>query len=226
MGSLRRREVTLVLLFSLLAATCTSDVRRPTAPVTPRLDAQRLEELQLTRLIPEQVGEACAEARQFATVPVLCPELIPDIPITHMRGSYGAATFANEPRVYMLTFDKDFFLKPTNCREASARGNCPGVKHWIVGAGDAAVVEKWILTDFVNEVKGDANLVRSMQTDGRTVLVYRFPEYPRGGINGSHVAAFVRVDDQLVFASLHGMRWIHSAVEMALDLARQASADT
>jgi hypothetical protein len=40
------------------------------------------------------------------------------------------------------------------------------------------------------------------------------------------VAAFVRVDDQLVFASLHGMRWIHSAVEMALNLARQASAET
>ena len=213
------------LLFSLLAATCTSDDRRPTASGTPRLDALRLEALQLTRSIPEQVGEACAEARQFATVPVLCPELIPDIPVTHMNGSYGAATFADEPRVYMLTFDKDFFHKPTNCGEASARGNCPGVKHWIVGAGDAAVVEKWILTDFVNEVKGDANLVQTMQTDGRTVLVYRFPEYPGGGINGSHVAAFVRVDDQLVFASLHGTRWIHSAVEMALDLARLASAE-
>jgi hypothetical protein len=106
MGSLRRRGVTLGLLFSLLAATCTSDIRRPTAPATPRLDAQRLEELQLTRLIPEQVGEACAEARQFAMVPVLCPELIPDIPITHMKGSYGAATFAIEPRVYMLSFDR------------------------------------------------------------------------------------------------------------------------
>lgn len=94
------------LLFSLLAATCTSDGRRPTASATPRLDAQRLEALQLTRSIPEQVGEACAEARQFATVPVLCPELIPDIPITHMNGSYGAATFADEPRVYMLTFDR------------------------------------------------------------------------------------------------------------------------
>jgi hypothetical protein len=75
-------------------------------------------------------------------------------------------------------------------------------------------------------VKGDANLEQSMEADGRTVLVYRFPEYPGGGINGSHVAAFVRVDDQLVFASLHGMRWINSAVEMALDLARQASAET
>jgi hypothetical protein len=154
----------------------------------------------------------------------LCPELIPDVPITSMEGSYGADTFADEPHVYMLTFDKDFFHKPTNCGEASARGNCPGVKHWIVGAGDAHVVEKLILTDFVNEVKGDPNLVQTMHADGRTVLVYRFPEYPAGGINGSHGAAFVSVGDQLVFASLHGTRWVGSAVEMALDLARQASA--
>lgn len=223
MGLHRRRGVTFGLLLGLLAASCTGDVGPPTASATPRLDAQRLEELQLTRLIPEQVSEACAEARQFAKVPVLCPELIPDIPITHMEGSYGAATFADEPYVYMLTFDKDFFHKPTNCGEASARGNCPGVKHWIVGAGDADVVEKWILTDFVNEVKGDPNLVQSMHIDARTVLVYRFPEYPAGGINGSHAAAFVRVGDQLVFASLHGTRWVDSAVEMALDLARQAS---
>jgi hypothetical protein len=121
-----------------------------------------------------------------------------------MEGSYGPATFADEPHVYMLTFDKDFFHKPTNCGEASARGNCPGVKHWIIGAGDTDVVEKWILTDFVNEVKGNLNLVQTIHTDGLTVLVYRFPEYPAGGINGSHAAAFVRVGDQLVFASLHG----------------------
>jgi len=226
MGSLRRQGVTFGLLLGLLVASCTGNVGPPTTSATPRLDAQRLGELQLTRSIPEQVSEACTEARQFAKVPVLCPELIPDIPITHMEGSYGAATFADEPRVYTLTFDTDFFHKPTNCGEASARGNCPGVKHWIVGAGDAHVVEKLILTDFVNEVKGDPNLVQTMHADGRTVLVYRFPEYPGGGINGSHVAALVRVDAQLVFASLHGTRWVEAAVEMALDLARQASAGT
>jgi hypothetical protein len=88
------------------------------------------------------------------------------------------------------------------------------------------VVEKLILTDLVNEVKGDPNLVQTMHADGRTVLVYRFPEYPAGGIDGSHAAAFVSVGDQLVFASLHGTRWVEAAVEMALDLARQASAGT
>jgi hypothetical protein len=87
MGSPRRRGVTFGLLFGLLAASCTGDVGPPTASATPRLDAQRLEELQLTRLIPEQVSEACTEQRQFTKVPVLCPELIPDIPITHMEGS-------------------------------------------------------------------------------------------------------------------------------------------
>ena len=75
------------MLFGLLAASYTGDVVPPTASATPRLDAQRLEELQLTRLIPEQVSEASTEQRQFTKVPVLCPELIPDIPITHMEGS-------------------------------------------------------------------------------------------------------------------------------------------
>lgn len=55
-----------------------------------------------------------------------------------------------------------------------------------------------------------------------TVMLDR---YRPASDNGSHVATFVRLDDQLVFASLHGTRRTHSAVEMALDLARQESAE-
>lgn len=217
------------MMLSLLSAGCTGEDLRPASSAsassaTPRIDSERLKELHLTRVIPDQVRQACAEARRFATVPVVCPELIPNIPITDMKGSFGSVTFPDEPRLYMLSFDKDFFHEPTHCGEAFARGNCPGVKHWIVGVGDAAVVEQWILTDFVNEVEGDATLLRTLTLHGRAVMVYRFPEYPAGGINGSHMAAFVRVGDQLVFASLHGTRWIDSAIEMALDLARQAAA--
>jgi hypothetical protein len=224
---LARGRAILTVLVGVLGAGCTGEDGRPapTSPsAVPRLTAERMTELRLTRVIPDQVPMACEEARRLVTARVICPVLIPNIPITTTKGSYGSVTFPDQPRVYMLSFDKDFFHKPTNCGEASARGNCPGVKHWIVGAGDADVVRGWILTDRMNEVAGDAELVRSMTVDGRSVLVYRYPEYPAGGVNGSHMAAFVPVGDQLVFASLHGARWVKAAIEMALDLARQVVA--
>jgi hypothetical protein len=64
--------------------------------------------------------------------------------------------------------------------------------------------------------------VRSVEQGGRMVRVYQFPRYPGGGVNGDHWAAFVKVGDELVFASLHGKRYVEAAIAMALDLARQA----
>src|SRR6266508_5398281 len=64
-----------------------------------------------------------------------------------------------------VVFDKDCFNPTQDCGEAQEQGNCPCVKHWIVGGGDAGVVEKWILTDFANEVKGDAELMESWEVD-------------------------------------------------------------
>ncbi|MCA1704514.1 MAG: hypothetical protein LC808_15135 [Actinobacteria bacterium] len=43
-----------------------------------------------------------------------------------------------------------------------------GIKHWIVGGGDASVVKKWIFTDFANEVEGDARLVETIMESGYT----------------------------------------------------------
>jgi hypothetical protein len=85
------------------------------------------------------------------------------------------------------------------------------------------VVERWLLTDFINEVKGKPTLVRLEDVAGRRVLVYRYPPYPAGGVNGSHWAAFVRVGEELVFASVHGRRYVNAAVAMAVDLAEQAA---
>jgi len=223
---LGRRSAILAVSLSLLVGACTNEAPEPRAtstPDEPRLDADQLFGLGLTREIPDQVLEACEEARRLATVRVLCPRVIPNISITHTKGSYGSIVFADQPRVYMMSFDKDFFSPPQDCGEAQAQGNCPGVKHWIVGGGDAGVVEKWILTDFANEVKGDAELMESREVDDRLVLIYRFPTYPAGGVNGSHWAAVVEVGEETVFASLHGGRYVEAAVEMALDLADQAA---
>jgi hypothetical protein len=183
---------------------------------TTELDAAALRRLDLTRKIPKLVREACAEARRLAKTQVLCPKLIPDVPLIRSEGLWGSIVFDAEPRVYMLSFTNagGFFNRPLE-----------GVEHWITGGGKAPLVEKWILTDFANEVEGDATLVRSFQQGGRTVQVYRFPHYPGGSVNGDHWAAFVTVRDQLVFASLHGKRYVDAAIAMALDLARRVPAE-
>jgi hypothetical protein len=139
-----------------------------------------------------------------------------------MPGSWGAVDFWNEPRGYELNFDKDFFHPPRNCGEATAEGNCPGVRHWITGGGDAGVVRKWVLTDHANEVPGDPVLMRAVRIGGHRVLVYRFPKFPAGGMNGSHWAAFITVANYTVFASLHGRSYVDAGIQMALDLAEQA----
>jgi hypothetical protein len=178
------------------------------AKVAQRLDAARLRELELTYEVPRQVRQACAEARRLASVRVVCPRLVPDVPLTNIAGLWGSIVLDAEPRFYMLSFNN---------------GGLPGGKrHWLTGGGLARVIDKWVLTDFANEVKGDPKLVRTLNVRGRRVLVYRFPPFPAGGPNGGHWAAFVRSDDEVVFASLHGKRYLDAAVEMALDLAQQA----
>jgi hypothetical protein len=213
---MRRVFAMMVCLVVLVALGCSGAGSKRSREVDAglRLDAKRLHELGLTRKIPRQVRQACAEARRLSSVRVICPKLIPDIPLTKIEGLWGSITFQTEPRVYMvsLTNAGGFFNRPLR-----------GVEHWIVGGGKARVVEKWILTDFVNEGKGDPVLVRTLSREGRRIRIYRFPTYPAGGPNGSHWAAFVRVGDELFFASLHGKRYVAAAIEMALDLAEHAT---
>jgi hypothetical protein len=138
-------------------------------------------------------------------VRVICPPLIPDVPLTRSEGLWGSIVPHDDPRFYMFTFNN---------------GGLPGGKrHWITGGGKASVVEKWVLTDFQNVVKGDPTLVRTMTVRARRVSIYHFPPYPAGGPNGGHWAAFIRVGDEIVFASPHERRYVGAAVEMALALA-------
>jgi hypothetical protein len=173
----------------------------------PLASDARLHELGLKRGVPAQVAKACAEARRLASVRVICPRLIPDVPLLKIEGLWGSIVLQDEPRFYMLSFNN---------------GGLGRARHWLTGGGNAAVVKEWVLTDKANEVEGDPKLVRAVDVDRRRVLIYRFPPFPAGGPNGGHWAAFVRVGDQLVFASLHGRRYVDAAVEMALDLAQLA----
>jgi len=187
-----------------------SDAEPSTQPAEekPRLDSTRLQELELTYEVPAQVRQACAEARRLAVVRVICPPLVPDVPLTRIEGLWGSMVIDAEPRFYMLSFNN---------------GGLPSdnKRHWITGGGKASVVEKWVLTDFQNEVRGDPELVRTTNVRGRPVSIYRFPPFPAGGPNGGHWAAFVQVGDEIVFASPHGRRYLGGAVEIALALAEE-----
>jgi hypothetical protein len=204
----RLGEAAIALLLSLLVSACWGEESQPES--RPSTDAARLNQLGLTLAIPGRVRTACEEARQRATVRVLCPKLIPDVPLfTPGAGLHGPISF--EPTYYMLSFNN---------------GNPPGpARHWIVGGGLARAVEKWVLTDVANEIKGNPKLVRRREVDAQQVLIYRFPPFPAGGPNGGHWAAFVRVGrDEMVLASPHGRRYVDAAVEMALNLAEAAEA--
>jgi hypothetical protein len=197
------RHVFAAALLVALAAGCCSSERR--------LDDSRLRALELTYDVPAQVRQACAEARRLASVRVICPRLIPDVPLTRIEGLWGSIVVDAEPRFYMLSFNN---------------GGLPGGKrHWITGGGTAGVVRKWVLTDFMNEVKGDPRRIRTLTAAGRLISIYRFAPHPAGGPNGGHFAAFTRVRDQIVFASLHGRRYVPAAIEMTLALADQLSRD-
>jgi hypothetical protein len=201
-------QVAIAVLLGVLVGSCWG-AERP-AGVLPRSDSARLRQLGLTSEIPTRVREACGKARRRVTVRVLCPKLIVDVPLFRPGGGlHGPITFA--PTYYMLSFNN---------------GDPPGpARHWIVGGGRARAVEKWVLTDVANETKGNPKLVSRRNVDARTVLIHRFPPFPAGGPNGGHWAAFVRVDrHEMVFASLHGKRYVDAAVEMALDLAKEAEA--
>jgi hypothetical protein len=145
-------------------------------------------------------------------VRVVCPPLVPDVPLTRSPGLWGASVPHDDPRFYMLSFNN---------------GGLPGGKrHWIAGGGQAGAVEKWVLTDFDNVVKGNPTLIRTTTVRGRRVSIYHFPPYPAGGPNGGHWAAFIHVGGEIVFASPHERRYVPAAVEMALALAEELEADS
>jgi hypothetical protein len=194
---------------SLALISC-SGSRDSAEPTERRLDSARLAELELVYEIPAQVRQACDEARRLASVDVICPRLIPDVPLTRSAGLWGAIVPPDEPRFYMLTFNN---------------GGLPGGKrHWITGGGEASAVEKWVLTDFQNVVEGDPELIRTLSRFGRRVSIYHFPPYPAGGPNGGHWAAFIQVGDEVVFSSPHERRYVEAAIEMALALAADLEA--
>jgi hypothetical protein len=78
-------QVAIAVLLGVLVGSCWG-AERP-AEMLPRTDAARLRQLGLTSEIPTRVREACGKERRRVTVRVLCPKLIPDVPLFRPGGA-------------------------------------------------------------------------------------------------------------------------------------------
>ncbi len=162
--------------------------------------------VRLTTEVPSWVRRSCRSARQEVRVKVVCPGLVPDVPLVAERGLSGPYLFPSRS-VYLLSFNN---------------GDIEGTAHWIVGGGGVGPVRKWVLHGFGNAYPGRARLLETRDVGSHHVRVYGFPEYPAGGANGGHVAVLVPIGGQVVFASIHGSRWTDAVIAMAVALANES----
>ena len=163
--------------------------------------------LTLVRAAPAVVRAACHEAQRHTRLRVACPTLVPRTRYARIAGLSGLLD--SGPSYWAITFNNGY--------ERS------GYVHWIAGSGTRRAVQLHFLSDAENEVKGLPRLVVRSRTHGHLVSVYQYPDYPAGGPNGSHSAAFVRCRGGLVvFASIHGRDHAPAATAMAVDLAARS----
>jgi hypothetical protein len=211
----------IIVLSVATAHGCTTDTQEEpaqTAPAPTRTIASpptATEELGtpgLTRDVPRRVGRICDRTRRLVSIRVICPDLIPAVPLSAASGGSGPLPLGDD--AYMLSF--------TTAEGEDDRPLTGAVDHWITGGGKTETVRTWLLTDAFNESPGSPTLVRTLTAKGRRVLVYRYPTRA-GGPNMGHWAAFVELKEEMVFASLHGRQYVEAAVAMAVDLAVRAA---
>ncbi len=162
----------------------------------------------LTRDVPRFVSKHCASARKKSLLRLVCPPLVP---VTRYRTYPGVSGVlaGNEPpaKMYLLGFN--------------GGDTGPTFWHWIAGMGTPAGINRWVLSDAQNVMRGKPKLIRVVIVDGRKVNVWRFPPYPAGGQFGGHDAAITRSGPLLAIASIHGDS-AEASVRMAVALARRA----
>ena len=165
------------------------------------------ESVKLLRASPAIVVAACRAAQRHTRVLVTCPTLVPRTPYVRRTGLSGLLDFG--PSFWAISFNNGY--------------DWGGYVHWIAGAGAQRAIRVHLLSDAENEVKGLPRLVSRSRIRGHLVAVYDYPDYPAGGPNGSHSAAFVFCRGGLVFfTSIHGHGHGAAATAMAVDLAARS----
>lgn len=100
-------------------------------------------------------------------------------------------------------------------------GQIAGTVHWIAGAGRPADVQRFLVDERFNEVRGGPQRLAPVRHGARRVDVYRWRP-PRGGFQAGHVTAFTTVGAVTLFASVHGFHHADAVVAMVLAMSDQA----
>ena len=165
--------------------------------------------MRLTRKIPPLVRQTCKQLATDTPLRVVCPPLVPRsriVPISGLDGFWSATHATKGPlsRFYEMSFNA---------------GNPFGTIQWIVAEGTPGSVRHWVLSDRQNEVKGRPRRIGRLYMHGLEAVIYRFPDYPAGGLFGGHLAALVQADGLVFVASIHGYQDARASAEMAVAMA-------
>jgi hypothetical protein len=163
----------------------------------------------LTRQLPQLVLGECTKALLASPVRFVCPPLVPVTKYRAFPGLYGHFN-GNEghAKITLLGF---------NGGDVG-----PTYWHWVAGLGTRAGMNRWVLSDAQNVVRGKPKFMHVMSLDGRVVRLWRFPPHPAGGQFGGHVVAITRADPWVAVASIHGES-AEASARMAVALARRAT---
>lgn len=173
-----------------------------------RASAATDESPQLTRQLPQFVQGECAKALLTAPVRFVCPPLVPVSKYIKVPGLYGTFN-GNEDgaKISLVSFN---------------HGDVgPGYWHWIAGLGTRAGINRWVLSDAQNVVRGKPKLIQRRYVDGREVKIWRFPPHPAGGQFGGHDVAITPAGSLFAVASVHGES-VNASARMAVALAQKA----
>lgn len=209
-GLLSNRRVKVVRLLAVLALVCASTLLGVASSAETAGDRSSSPP-RLTRDVPRFVTQWCVKGRSRSPIRVVCPPLVPVTAYRKFPGVSGVLTL-NEPpaKIYLLGFN--------------AGDTGPTYWHWIAGMGTPAGINRWVLSDAQNVVRGKPKLLRVMTLHSREVKIWRFPPYPGGGQFGGHVAAITRSGPYVAIASVHGYDTADASARVAVELAQKADA--
>jgi hypothetical protein len=198
-----------VLLLPLVLAGCLDDGDGGEGPRAADRGERSVVSVELTTRPLRPVVAACrAAAREKSLrVPVVCPQLVPDLRIV---------TEGGDPNL-VIPFPATWYELTFNTATA-------GTGHWIVGVGRPKAARESVLSDEFHEVKGLPRLVERIRAGGQRVAVYWYPP-PAGAMHRGHVIAFVERRGLALWASIHGRRYADAAVAMVLDMASRVRSD-
>jgi hypothetical protein len=150
----------------------------------------------LTSRIPQRVRDLCADAREHVTprLTVRCPTLV-------LVG--GLAVDPKLSNVVLPPRKRPFY-------ELTVNNGIQGT-HWIVGAGTARWVGRYVFDPRENEDGRAAKRVGTTTVLGRRATIYAFDDRG-GGIHSGHTLVAQTVGKTTTFASVHGHGAAHAAV--------------